>query len=317
MSEMTADCDALKEKICKLESDNAALKRTEKMLRDNIDAAERYGQSQRDEKMELLKILGDTAKHLRVSEDGTNQDVSLRIWAAVNDLRRGHNDYLLTVARVAQAVDADTTGTIHNVMDSILVQFSKLKEEIDVLKADNQAAIEGRDKELNEQSGELKMYGNRYKELDQAAKKALASVGLTVVPEPYTVQQTILDALEKLAEAAFNDTVDSKLKELEQVCYSAESRSGIMCREENPWARIKWVLDGMSSEICRWRCGNNVHETVRTRMRETASRLGLVLTKVAWRSELGEVSELLGMLEKKALEGQDIKAACLKLKELL
>jgi hypothetical protein len=481
MSDLTALCDELKSNVRTLEEENEKLKGQLRAQRDELNntqrdltasrtrvaAAEESAHKNCDTKMELLRLLKDTADHLRVSSDGTNSDVAHRIWAKVNELRKGNSEFLL---EVAQATGADTTGTCRNVADSILVQFSKLKEEcgrdqrnatksqaeaakmlnllsvvseaaeeamgygkpagilsggqfvsrlrylgelraaveevkktydvdgipalntyiehqlgavtelkehIDVLKADHQAAIEGRDKELNDALGELKGYHKAYKELEKATVAAMAKVGLRSDAEPYTVQAQVLQALERLSEAAFNDTVDSRLKKLEQVCYAAESRSGVMCREENPWQRIRYVLENMAAEIARLKVNkeNAVSPLVYRRINELMVFLGAdgcrqgawvdeasqaiamldaiqkkvkeaqnsqvpeeVLRKLwavlqnldakgadmamageggEWSTDIGKALALTERIAQKAYEGQNIKAACLKLKELL
>jgi len=441
MSDLTALCDELKSNVRMLEQENEKLKEQLRAQRDELKntqrdltasrtrvaAAEESAHKNCDTKMELLRLLKDTADHLRVSFDGTNSDVAHRIWAKVNELRKGNSEFLL---EVAQATGADTTGTCRNVADSILVQFSKLKEEcgrdqknaaksqaeaatmlntlsvvsealdnamgyikpagiltggqfvsrlrylgelrvaveglketydvdgipalntyiehqlgaiselkehIDVLKADHQAAIEGREKELNELSdeikstkdkllqaqGELKDYNKYYKELHVAADKAATDAGLAP-GHGYLVQLSILDVLERLSEACVNDTTDTRIKELEQVCYSAESRSGVMCKEQSPWRRIRYVLENMAAEIARLKCtgGNKVPEEVLRKLWAVLQNLDAKGADMAgeggeWSTDTGKALALIERIAEKAYRGQDIRATCLKLKELL
>lgn len=338
MSEATAACDALKARIKSLEDDLAGR-----------DAA---------------------ATTFQLSYESTHKLME-KIAAHVNAASRGGNCSGMadSIMWAFDKLKAESAGDQRNAAKS-QAEAAKLLEEIDVLKADHEAAIEGREKELNDTNYELKEYNKKYKELEQAAKDALATVGLQAHPSEYTVQATVLAALSRLADAALNDTVDSRIKVLEEVCYSAESGSGCMCTAKNPWDRVKWVLQAMESKIrllklqpANEKVTKRIYQIqrnlnaeddrpfatpYRTEEETLLHVLDLIEKKAQrvppdeimktlwsvlrnldptgasrageggeWSTEYGKALALIQRIAEKAYEGQNIKAACLRLKELL
>lgn len=165
---------------------------------------------------------------------------------------------------------------------------------------------------------ELVTYHKRYQELDRAAAVALARVGLVCEFDSHLVQDRVVQTLDRLSDAALNDTVDKRIKELEQVCYLAESTGGVMCREENPWTRVTWVLQQLSAQLARYRVqGSEDLAPIRKRLWHIATNLGFDGVEGSWKNHTAEINDLLAAIEKKAYEGQNVKAALLRVKDLL
>jgi hypothetical protein len=431
MSELTAQCDSLKEKIRDLEADLARNKQLVSTWRQDAENQRELVRQNCDTKMELLKILGFTAEHLGVSQEGTNQVVSHRIWEAVNELRRdakqlrGDLSNCTRTAELKEAIKVQTEGVKQLEADcedlrvlvsdrdaklrnqaltceklqkelaeekesrkDLLAWRTELRERIgrsyklagggcsphsaeqlDFVDAEVRSFKEARTKAaadlsrvLSDQEkyakalqgitsavfincdgalvykdfvdnvlkkfrelgfgcrDELSEYHRKYNELETTAERAMERVGL-VSEGCSTKHDAIKQSLERLSEAAHNDTVDARMKELEQVCYAAETRSGIMCREENPWRRVKYMLENLAAEIARSKVGVKVHEKIKGKVWAILTNLGVGVVAVAgdarWSDDVSEVLDVLGAIEKKAYEAQNVRAACLKLKELL
>lgn len=389
MSELTAECDALKEKIQRLERDLEATTRTLGSVQSRMREAEETSRKNCDTKMELLKILGDTADHLGVSKEGTNQEISFRIWAAVHELRKGSPSeetqklrealtdmtnkrdyaerqyriqtgnceelmmflsYIAYNAGVAEAPsEAKDKCSAQAVYTRVLHKLSKMRD-AGSENEELQDKLEKKEKVLEYAKGELddcskklrelkeeserercnaaksqaeaakyledlKDYEKAFKEIGAAAEKAMVSVGMQYGAGKWTKRECLIDALERLSEAALNDTVDSKIKELEQACYSAESQSGCLCKEQNPWARVKWVLNQQACKIRHQEF--QVPEKVRKKLWAILSNLGMGVVEGAAFNGADEAMAILEAIEKKAYEGQNIRAACVRLKELL
>jgi hypothetical protein len=163
---------------------------------------------------------------------------------------------------------------------------------------------------------ELKDYHAKYQAINKAADEACNFAGLDRSPGP-TVQDTVLDTLERLAKHCAAETTDSRIKLLERVCYGAESRSGVSCREINPWRRIEYVLNTMAAELAHLRVQGKVPEAVRTKVWAIQRNLEAEVNDYTHRNETEEVIKILEAIEKKAYEAQNVRAACIKLKELL
>lgn len=193
-----------------------------------------------------------------------------------------------------------------------LEEMQKLKEE-SVRDQRNAAKSQA---EAAKYLDDLKDYEKAFKELDAAAKKAMEAVGMQYGAGKWTKRECLIDALERLSEVALNDTVDSKIKELEQVCYHAESQSGCLSTRQNPWQRVKEVLETMAAKIRRQE--HQVPDEVWRKMWAILSNLGLSQT---WGggtlSQAEEAMHVLRAIETKAYDCQNIKAACMRLKELL
>lgn len=329
MSDITAQCDALKEEIRNLEKNYEALRLTSVGLRDQLQEAREDLRKNCSTKMELIRLFGDTADHLRVTKEGTNPEVAHRIWAKVNELRKGNSEFLL---EVAQATDADTTGTNRNIADSILVQFSKLKEECgrdqrNAARSQKEAAelLDDSRKEREKLDWELKDYHGKYCKLYDVACATANSAGLSS-PSGLTKQEGIINILNRLSTACVTDTVDTRIKALEQECYAAESRTGIMCRERHPSARISWVLNQMSCELVRLqtKMGDppKVPEEILKKLWVVLQNLDATGASMAgeggeWSTETGKAMALIERIAEKAYKGQNISEACKRLKELL
>lgn len=282
-------CDKLKNKINDLEKELVVTR----AHRDTIEGA--LG--------DCKTVLNQIAAHLGV-EACTVSETKHRVWIEVNNLRRELK---------AASSDKDDLDRMRSEAKERTKQLRELSDE-----------LESTQRRARDAASELKKYNKKYKELEQAAKEALSHVGLGVQPEEYTVQAYVLATLSRLAEAAHNDTVDTRMNPheaaVEQACYSAESHTGIMCREANPWSRVEYVLKNMSAEISRLRNhAKPVSETVKQRIWQIQRNLNAEAgrTAIPHQTDVEEVLAVLDLIEKKAMEAQNVRAACLKLKDLL
>jgi hypothetical protein len=292
-------CDGLKKKVASLEEQLSAVSEHRRVVRNDLT--------------DYMRALRHVAEHLGVEKVGSCSELEHRIWVAVNDLRRAAKG---------------------------ITESEKLQQELRVVREDRQAAIDSREKkidglvcQLREVSDELessrrqarsaacelKDYHVKYQALDKAADEACIFAGLDRSGEGI-VQDVVLDSLDRLSKACVADTTDTRIKRLEQVCYGAESRSGVSCREINPWRRIEYVLNTMAAELAHLRVTGKVPEAVRKKVWAIQRNLGAEVsdhTHSHHRDETEEVINVLKAIENTAMDAQNVRAACLKLKELL
>ena len=169
---------------------------------------------------------------------------------------------------------------------------------------------------------ELKEYHKKYQELEAAAKVAVTKAGVKVHADEYTVQAYVLAALERMSAAVRNDTVDTRMKKLEQLCYQAESTSGVLCREANPWDRVAWVLNQMACTITSLRNSPQVNGALKARIFRLQRSVGAEVTPSAPKlapdaSDFDTLLYVLDLIEMKVAESRRVHDLFLKLKEVL
>jgi hypothetical protein len=171
---------------------------------------------------------------------------------------------------------------------------------------------------------ELNDYHKNYKELYECMEHACRTAAIAV-PSNVLKQECIIAAFNRLAEVCVHATADTRLNELVTECHSAESRAGIICRVQNPWKRVEMVLNQMSCELARMQ----VEARIQRIPEEVTKKLWAVLQSIdptgasmageggEWHDETSKAMALIQRIAEKAYEGQNIKAACRRLKELL